>query len=186
MISDEVKKDAAEAVRGLRSLGIKKLMMFTGDSRAAGEKIGRELGLDQVRSGLLPQQKVEELEKLEKEKPSKSKILFVGDGINDAPVLARADVGIAMGGLGSDAAVEAADIVIMTDEPSKIVSAIKIARKTKKVVWENIVFAIAVKTVFLILGAFGMANMWEAVFSDVGVALIAVFNAMRVLQVKNI
>lgn len=186
VISDEVKKDAAEAVRGLRSLGIKKLMMFTGDSRAAGEKIGRELGLDQVRSGLLPQQKVEELEKLEKEKPSKSKILFVGDGINDAPVLARADVGIAMGGLGSDAAVEAADIVIMTDEPSKIVSAIKIARKTKKVVWENIVFAIAVKTVFLILGAFGMANMWEAVFSDVGVALIAVFNAMRVLQVKNI
>lgn len=186
VISDEIKKDAAEAIQNLRKIGIKKLMMFTGDSKSVGEKIGRQLGLDQVQSELMPDQKVSEFEKLEKQKQPKSKILFVGDGINDAPVLTRADVGIAMGGLGSDAAIEAADVVIMTDEPSKIVSAIKIAKITRKIVWQNIAFAFIVKGVFLIMGAAGIATMWEAVFADVGVAIIAVFNAMRVLNIKNI
>jgi Zn2+/Cd2+-exporting ATPase len=186
VISDEIKRDTAEAIQNLRKIGIKKLIMFTGDSKLVGGKIGRQLGLDQVQSELLPDQKVAEFEKLERQKQPKSKILFVGDGINDAPVLTRADVGIAMGGLGSYAAIEAADVVIMTDEPSKIVSAIKIAKKTRNIVWQNIAFAFTVKGIFLIMGAAGLANMWEAVFADVGVAIIAVFNAMRVLNMKNI
>jgi Cd2+/Zn2+-exporting ATPase len=185
-ISDEVKPDAARTISILRNMGIKKLLMFTGDNKAIGDKIGHLLGLDEVRSELLPEQKVAEFEKLEQQKQLKSKILFVGDGINDAPILARADVGIAMGGLGSDAAIEAADIVIMTDEPSKIVSAIRIAKKTRMIVWQNIAFAFIVKAIFLLLGAFGYASMWEAVFADVGVTIIAVFNAMRVLNVKNV
>ncbi|HBP38943.1 MAG TPA: cadmium-translocating P-type ATPase [Clostridiales bacterium] len=184
VISDQIKKDAAAAITNLRSLGIKRILMFTGDSQATGDRIGRELGLDQVLSELLPGQKVAEFEKLEAQKPPGRKIIFVGDGINDAPVLARADVGIAMGGLGSDAAVEAADVVIMTDEPSKVAGAIRIARRTRMIVWQNILFAFLVKGLFLALGAAGLANMWEAVFADVGVAIIAVFNAMRVLYVK--
>lgn len=186
VISDQMKDDAAEAIQGLRKIGISQIVMFTGDSKIVGEKIGHQLGLDQVYSELLPDQKVEEFEKLKMLSNSGQKILFVGDGINDAPVLARADIGIAMGGLGSDAAIESADVVIMTDEPSKIVTAIKIARRTRKIVWQNIAFAFIVKGVFLILGAAGLSNMWEAVFADVGVTIAAVFNAMRVLNVKNI
>jgi Cd2+/Zn2+-exporting ATPase len=160
--------------------------MLTGDVREVGEKAAKMLGLDAVYSELLPDQKVEKLEAMEKSKKSKGKIAFVGDGINDAPVLARADIGIAMGGLGSDAAIEAADIVIMTDEPSKIVTAIRIARKTRKIVWQNIIFAMSIKAVVLLLGAGGLATMWEAVFADVGVALIAVLNSLRVMNLKDI
>jgi Cd2+/Zn2+-exporting ATPase len=147
-----------------------------------GERIACELGLDRVYTELLPHQKVEQLEALESEKKSPGKLVFVGDGINDAPVLARSDIGIAMGGLGSDAAIEAADLVIMTDEPSKIVAAIDIARKTRSIANQNIVFALGVKAIVLILGALGLASMWAAVFSDVGVAVIAIFNATRALR----
>lgn len=183
IISDEVKEDANKALQGLRSIGIKKLVMLTGDSKAVGERIGKELGLDEVYAELLPDQKVSKLEELDQEKNTKGKLAFVGDGINDAPVLARADIGIAMGGLGSDAAIEAADVVLMTDEPSKIISAIKIAKKTHRIVWQNIGFALGVKAIVLLLGAFGIATMWEAVFADVGVALIAVLNAMRAMKI---
>jgi Cd2+/Zn2+-exporting ATPase len=186
VISDEVKEDATQAIRSLKDLGMKKTVMLTGDAKAVGDKIGKQLGLEEVHAELLPQHKVEEIEKLEARKASKEKIMFVGDGINDTPVLARADVGIAMGGLGSDAAIEAADIVIMTDEPSKIPTAIHIAKRTRRIVWQNIVFALGVKGVFLLLGTFGVATMWEAVFSDVGVTLLAILNAMRVLRVSNI
>jgi len=185
VISDEVKEDAEKAVRLLKDSGIRKTVMLTGDVRTVGEKIGAELGMDEVYSELLPDQKVERLEEI-KRVNSKGKVAFAGDGINDAPVLARADIGIAMGGLGSDAAIEAADIVIMTDEPSKIVTAINIAKKTRRIVLQNIVFAMGVKAVVLLLGAAGFATMWEAVFADVGVALIAVLNSMRVLNLKNI
>ncbi|SFM25057.1 Cd2+/Zn2+-exporting ATPase [Paenibacillus sp. 1_12] len=184
VISDEVKEDSAEAIRLLKGLGIKKTVMLTGDAKAVAEAVGRKLDIDEVHAELLPQHKVEEIEKLDMLKLKNEKIIFVGDGINDTPVLARADVGIAMGGLGSDAAIEAADIVIMTDEPSKIAAAIGIAKRTRQIVWQNIIFALAVKGVFLLLGAFGVATMWEAVFSDVGVTLIAVLNAMRVLKLK--
>ncbi|WP_334074791.1 heavy metal translocating P-type ATPase [Paenibacillus sp. A14] len=184
VIADEVKEDAAKAVRSLKRLGVKKIVMLTGDIKAVGEDIGKKLGVDEVRAELLPQHKVEELEKIDREKSRKEKIVFVGDGINDTPVLARADVGVAMGGLGSDAAIEAADIVIMTDEPSKLSSAIYIAKRTRRIVWQNIIFALLIKAVFLLLGAFGIATMWEAVFSDVGVTLLAVLNAMRVLRIK--
>lgn len=184
VIADEVKKDSAQAISSLKRLGVKKTVMLTGDIKAVGEAVGKQLGVDEVRAELLPQHKVEELEKLDRRKGSKEKIVFVGDGINDTPVLARADVGVAMGGLGSDAAIEAADIVIMTDEPSKLSSAIYIAKKTRRIVWQNIVFALLVKAVFLLLGAFGIATMWEAVFSDVGVTLLAVLNAMRVLKIR--
>lgn len=183
IISDEVKDDSKEALLGLKNMGIKKLVMLTGDSKAVGEKIGKDLGLDEVYAELLPDEKVSNLERLDKEKSSKGKLAFVGDGINDAPVLARADIGIAMGGLGSDAAIEAADVVLMTDEPSKIISAIKIAKKTHRIVWQNIGFALGVKAIVLLLGAFGVATMWEAVFADVGVALIAVLNAMRAMKI---
>lgn len=186
VISDEIKDDAERAVRLLKASGIKKTVMLTGDVRAAGEKAGSVLGLDEVYSELLPDQKVEKLEWIKNEMKSRGKVAFVGDGINDAPVLARADVGIAMGGLGSDAAIEAADIVIMTDEPSKIVSAIRIAKKTRRIVLQNIVFAMGIKLIVLLLGAGGLATMWEAVFADVGVALIAVLNAIRVLNLKDI
>lgn len=186
LISDEIKEDSKEAISALKKAGIKNTVMLTGDSRQVGEKVAQELGLDGVYAELLPDQKVEKLEMLDKKKSPKGKLVFVGDGINDAPVLARADIGIAMGGLGSDAAIEAADVVIMTDEPSKIVSAIKIAKRTRKIVWQNIVFALGVKAVVLILGAIGIATMWEAVFADVGVALIAVLNAMRVMRTENL
>jgi Cd2+/Zn2+-exporting ATPase len=184
VISDEIKPDSKKAVASLKTLGVGKTVMLTGDSKATGEKIAYELGLDEVYTELLPDQKVRQLEALEKAKASKGKLIFVGDGINDAPVLARADVGIAMGAIGSDAAIEAADVVLMTDEPTKIVTAIRIARKTKQIVAQNIVFALGVKAVILILGAFGVATMWEAVFGDVGVAVIAVLNAMRTMRIK--
>lgn len=182
VISDEIKADSLQAMRDLKKSGIRKLVMLTGDNKAVGEKTASELGLDEVQAELLPDQKVEQLERLELQMAGKGKLLFVGDGINDAPVLARADLGIAMGGLGSDAAIEAADIVLMTDEPSKIVAAIRIARRTRRIVWQNIFFALGVKAVVLILGAGGIATMWEAVFADVGVTLIAVVNAMRVMK----
>jgi Cd2+/Zn2+-exporting ATPase len=160
--------------------------MLTGDSKSIASKVSEHLGLDEFYAELLPNQKVEEMEALDKEKSKNGKLLFIGDGINDAPVLARADVGIAMGGLGSDAAIEAADVVIMTDEPSKIVSAIKIEKRTRMIVWQNIIFAMAVKLIVLALGAGGVATIWEAVFADVGVTVIAVLNAMRVLNVRDV
>lgn len=185
VIADEAKKDSKAAVKGLRNLGIGLIAMLTGDSRRIGDKIGKELEIGETYSELLPHQKVEILERLmlenKKKNPSRKpgNVLFVGDGINDAPVLARADIGVAMGGVGSDAAIEAADIVIMNDEPSKIITAIQIARKTRKIVWQNIALALGVKGIVLILGAFGIATMWEAVFADVGVALLAVANSVR-------
>ncbi|SFB24902.1 heavy metal translocating P-type ATPase [Clostridium frigidicarnis] len=184
LISDELKEDSKEAIKGLRSLGIKNTVMLTGDSIAVAGIISEQLGLNKFYAGLLPQDKVEKLEEIFSEKSKNGKVVFVGDGINDAPVLARADIGIAMGGVGSDAAIEAADIVIMNDEPSKITKAIDIAKKTNKIVWQNIIFALTVKFIILALGALGYATMWEAVFGDVGVALIAVLNSMRVLKTK--
>ncbi|PRR84029.1 heavy metal translocating P-type ATPase [Clostridium luticellarii] len=186
VISDEVKEDSSNAIETLRSLGIKRIIMLTGDLKTVGSKIGRQLGLDEVYSELLPAGKVEKIESMEMKKSPKRKIVFVGDGINDAPVLARADIGVAMGGLGSDAAIEAADIVIMTDEPSKIADAMKIARRTQGIAYQNIIFALGVKAIFLVLGALGMASMWEAVFGDMGVALIAIFNSIRALDTKNL
>ncbi len=186
LIADRVREDSRETINGLRHLGIKKIVMLTGDTKAVSEQLGSELGFDQVYAELLPDQKVEALEELEKQKESRHKIAFIGDGINDAPVLARADIGIAMGGLGSDAAIEAADIVLMTDEPSKVLSAVKIARQTRTIVWQNIAFALGVKAVVLFLGAIGIATMWEAVFADVGVAVIAILNAMRVLKAESV
>ncbi|NLZ48993.1 MAG: cadmium-translocating P-type ATPase [Clostridiales bacterium] len=186
VISDEIKKDSAEAIKTLKSLGVRKTSMLTGDNRFVAERIGKELELDEVYAELLPDQKVEKLESLEKEKSTKGKLIFVGDGINDAPVLARADIGIAMGGVGSDAAIEASDVVIMTDEPYKIVDAIKIAKNTRKIVLQNICFALAVKVLILILVAIGLGTMWEAVFGDVGVTVIAVLNSMRAMNVKKL
>ena len=180
VISDEIKEDSKKAIDELKSLGVKRSVMLTGDSRGVGISVASTLGIDEVFPELLPDQKVEKIEDLEKQKSPKGKLLFIGDGINDAPSLARADIGVAMGGLGSDAAIEAADIVLMTDEPSKLADSINIAKRTKKIVWQNIIFALSVKFAVLILGAFGIATMWEAVFADVGVTLIAVLNAMRV------
>ena len=182
LISDEVKEDSARAIKGMKENGVKEIVMLTGDNEAIGKNIAKKLGIDKVFTELLPNEKVEKLEEIYNDKSQKSKIAFVGDGINDAPVLARADLGIAMGGAGSDAAIEAADVVIMNDEPSKIVTAIKIAKKTKEIVWQNITIAFAVKIIVMILGLFGDATMWEAVFADVGVALLAVLNAARVLR----
>ncbi len=185
VISDEPKADSAKAIRQLKSMGIKRTVMLTGDAKPVAEAVGKQLGLDEVHAELLPQHKVEQIERLGLLKSPKEKIAFIGDGINDTPVLAQADVGIAMGGLGSDAAIEAADIVIMTDEPSKVGEAIHIAKRTRTIVWQNIFFAMGVKIIFLSLGAFGIATMWEAVFADVGVTLLAVLNAMRVMKVKS-
>lgn len=182
LITDEIKTDSKKAIADLKQLGVEKTVMLTGDEEKIGKAVAKELNLDEYYVELLPAQKVEKLELLDSQKPSGSKLAFIGDGINDAPVLARADVGIAMGGLGSDAAIEAADVVLMTDEPSKLVEAIGIAKATKRIVIQNIVISLAVKGVFLILGAFGIAGMWEAVFGDVGVALIAILNAMRIMK----
>ena len=182
VISDEVKPDAAQAIRGLRALGIRKSVMLTGDRRAAGEHVAQELGLDEVHSELLPADKVACVEDLLEQKSPRGVLVFVGDGVNDAPVLSRADVGVAMGGLGSDAAIEAADVVLMDDQPSKLTDAIRIAKKTLRIVRQNIVFALGIKLLVLLLGAFGKANMWEAVFADVGVAVIAILNASRMLH----
>ena len=177
VIADTLKSDAAEAVSGLRSLGVKRIEMLTGDGEGAAKQAAEELNLDGFRSRLLPAGKVERLEALMAEGGG---VAFVGDGINDAPVLARADVGIAMGGIGSDAAIEAADAVIMTDEPSRLCDAVKVSRKTCRIVKENIWFAIAVKAVFILLGGLGLCGMWAAVVGDVGVMILAVLNALRV------
>lgn len=185
VISDEIKPDSAETVRALKNAGVKKTVMLTGDARAVGESTAEKLGLDEVYTELLPDGKVEMVEKLIEEKSDKGKLVFVGDGINDAPVLSRADIGIAMGAVGSDAAIEAADVVLMDDKPSKIAAAIDISRKTLAIVHQNIVFALVVKFAVLILGALGFANMWAAVFADVGVSVIAVVNAMRSLKIKK-
>ena len=182
VVSDELKDDSADALKALKKMGVRRTIMLTGDSSAVGTKIARELGLDAVYSELLPDQKVERFEDLYENRLTKGNIIYVGDGINDAPVIARAEVGIAMGALGSDAAIEAADIVLLTDEPSKLLTAIEIAKRTRSIVWQNIIFALSVKTLVLLLGAFGMANMWEAVFADVGVALLAVLNSMRAMK----
>ncbi|MHB8130764.1 MAG: heavy metal translocating P-type ATPase [Mobilitalea sp.] len=186
IIADEVKADSAKAIKDLKAANIKQTVMLTGDAKNVASKVAASLGLDKVYAELLPGDKVDKLEELFSQKSAKGKLAFVGDGINDAPVLARADIGIAMGGLGSDAAIEAADIVIMTDEPSKIATAIKISQKTLKIAQQNMVFAIGVKILFLILSVFGITTMWEAVFADVGVTIIAVLNAFRVLKVKNL
>ena len=186
VIADEVKEDSAQAIKELKAANIKQTVMLTGDNKSVGSKVAKELGLDKVYAELLPADKVEKLEELFSQKSTKGKLAFVGDGINDAPVLARADIGIAMGGLGSDAAIEAADIVIMTDEPSKIATAMKISKKTLKIANQNIVFAIGIKIIVLILSAFGIATMWAAIFADVGVTIIAVLNAFRALNVKKL
>ncbi len=185
VISDEIKVDSAQAIHDLKEFGVKQTVMLTGDANAIAKKVAEELNLDKVYSELLPADKVERLERLMNEKSSKSMLAFVGDGINDAPVLARADVGIAMGGLGSDAAIEAADVVIMTDEPSKIATVIAISRKTLRIVRQNIIFALSVKAVVLLLGAIGYADMWGAVFADVGVSVIAILNSVRALNVTK-
>ena len=185
LIADSIKKDSKKAIQNLKKNGIKQTVMLTGDRKQVGEVVAKELGIDKVYTELLPDGKVEKVEELLKEKSPKGKLAFVGDGINDAPVLAISDIGIAMGALGSDAAIEAADVVLMTDEPSKIVDAIHLSKKTMRIVKENIVFAILVKVIVLILSAFGLSTMWEAVFADVGVSIIAIINALRVLRVKH-
>lgn len=186
LISDQIKPHAKEAIAALKKCGVKKTIMLTGDRREAARQVAEELGIDEVHSELLPGDKVAQVEKLLGEKGEKEKLAFVGDGINDAPVLSRADIGIAMGALGSDAAIEAADIVLMDDDPLKISKAIRISRKCLRIVYENIYFAIGVKVLCLILGALGIANMWAAIFADVGVMIIAVLNAIRALNVKKL
>lgn len=186
VIADELKPDAKQAIKELKDADIKQLVMLTGDNQSVGAKVAKELGLDKFYAGLLPADKVEKLEELFAQKSQNGKLAFVGDGINDAPVLARADIGIAMGGLGSDAAIEAADIVIMTDEPSKIATAINISKKTLKIANQNIVVAIGIKILVLILSALGITTMWSAIFADVGVTILAVLNAFRALNVKNL
>ena len=186
LIADEVKEDAKRAIAELKEAGIRQTIMLTGDAKRIGERVSAELGLDRVYTELLPADKVEKVEALFTEKSPRGKLAFVGDGINDAPVLARADIGIAMGGLGSDAAIEAADIVIMTDEPSKIATAIRVSKKTLRIVKQNITFALLVKAIVLLLGALGIASMWAAIFADVGVAMLAILNSIRMLNVKSI
>ena len=185
LIADKIKKDSIKAIKNLKKNNIKQTIMLTGDRKDVGESVAKELGLDKVYTELLPDGKVEKVETLLKEKTEKGKLAFVGDGINDAPVLAISDIGIAMGALGSDSAIEAADIVLMTDEPSKIVDAIYLSKRTMRIVKENIVFAIFIKVLVLILSAIGLSTMWEAVFADVGVSIIAIINALRVLKVKK-
>lgn len=185
LISDEIKSDSLQAIKTLKKNHIKKTVMLTGDNKAVAEKIANSLEIDKVYSELLPVDKVDRLEELFSEKSENGKLVFVGDGMNDAPVLARADIGIAMGGLGSDAAIEAADVVLMTDEPSKLVTAIKISKKTLRIAQENMIFAIGVKILVLLLSALGIATMWAAVFADVGVTIIAIINSFRALRVNN-
>lgn len=186
IIEDEIKPDAQTAIKSLKSSGVRRTVMLTGDADAVGKKVAARLGLDQAYTELLPADKVIRVEDMMQQKSEKGKLVFVGDGINDAPVLARADVGIAMGGLGSDAAIEAADVVLMTDEPSKIAAVMKIARKTIRIANQNIVFALGIKFLVLGLGALGYANMWAAVFADVGVSVIAILNAIRAMRVKHL
>jgi Cd2+/Zn2+-exporting ATPase len=186
VIADEVKEDAAEAIRLLKKANIRQTVMLTGDAKSVGEKVAKELGLDKVYTELLPGDKVDKVEELLAQKSAKGKLVFVGDGINDAPVLARADIGIAMGGLGSDAAIEAADVVIMTDEPSKLATGMKISQKTLRIAQQNIWLALSIKAIVLVLSALGFATMWEAVFADVGVTVIAVLNSFRALNTKKL
>lgn len=185
VISDELKKDSKKAIKDLKDIGIKKAIMLTGDLEKVSKKVGEDLGLDEVYTNLLPQDKVSKFEEIIENKKSKGNVVFVGDGINDAPVLARADVGIAMGAMGSDAAIEAADVVIMTDEPSKIVTAIKSSKRTMKIAMQNITLAFGIKAIVLILSAFGIADMWMAVFADTGVTILAVLNSFRALKIEN-
>ncbi|HCV81024.1 MAG TPA: heavy metal translocating P-type ATPase, partial [Zunongwangia profunda] len=181
-IADELKEDAHEAIEQIRKAGISRIIMLSGDKDSITKEVGREMGVDTAMGGLLPEDKLNEVERLQKE--TGTTVAFIGDGINDAPVLATSDVGMAMGGLGSDVAIETADVIIQTDQPSKIARAIKIGRSTRKIVWQNIVLAFGVKIAVMVLGAFGMATMWEAVFADVGVAFLAILNAIR-LQKMN-
>ena len=185
VISDELKKDSKKTIKDLKDIGIKKTIMLTGDLEKVSKKVGKDLGLDEVYTNLLPQDKVSKFEEIIENKKSKGNVVFVGDGINDAPVLARADVGIAMGAMGSDAAIEAADVVIMTDEPSKIVTAIKSSKRTMKIAMQNISLAFGIKAIVLILSAFGIADMWMAVFADTGVTILAVLNSFRALKIEN-
>lgn len=185
IISDEIKKDSQKAIKGLKNMGIKKTIMLTGDVEKVAKKVGEDLGIDEIYTNLLPQDKVSKFEEIIKNKNSKGNVVFVGDGINDAPVLARADVGIAMGAMGSDAAIEAADVVIMTDEPSKIITAIKSSKKTMKIAMQNIILAFGVKAIALILSALGITDMWMAVFADTGVTILAVLNSFRALKIEN-
>ena len=186
LISDVEKPTSKEALQKLRSNGVRRTVMLTGDARRVAEKVAADLGVDEVYAELLPADKVSKVEELLKSRGAKEALAFVGDGINDAPVLSRADIGIAMGAMGSDAAIEAADVVLMDDDPLKIVKAIRIARKCIRIVYENIWFAIGIKLICLLLGALGIANMWVAIFADVGVMILAVFNAIRALFVKNL
>ena len=186
LIADKIKEDSKIAINELKKNNVKQTVMLTGDKKEVGESVSKELGIDKVYAELLPNGKVEKVEELLKEKSEKGKLAFVGDGINDSPALALADIGIAMGGLGADSSIEAADIVIMTDEPSKIIKAIKLSKRTMRIVKENIVFAIFIKIAVLILTALGVSTMWEAVFADVGVSIIAIINALRILKIKNI
>ena len=185
IIADVIKEDAAKTIADLHKAGVKKTIMLTGDRKEVAENVAKMLRIDEFHAQLLPQDKVEAVEKLLDSTSEKGKLVFVGDGINDAPVLMRADIGVAMGAMGSDAAIEAADVVLMDDKPSNIAVAIKIARHTMRIVWENIIFALAVKFGVLILAALGIANMWLAVFADVGVAIIAILNAMRAMRIKK-
>lgn len=184
-VSDMIKIDAKAAIQGLKNIGIDNVTMLTGDKKIVGKSVAEKLAIPNVRTELLPQDKVTEVEKIKSEIADKGKVIFVGDGLNDTPVLASADVGVAMGALGSDAAVEVADVVLMKDNPTAVTKAIKIARKTKIIVWENIIFALVVKVIFLLIGALGIATMWEAVFADVGVTFIAILNALRLLKIKE-
>ncbi len=185
VISDRIKEGAREAIAGMKKIGVKRCVMLTGDRKEAAEQVASEIGIDEVHAELLPGDKVAKVEELLNKESDKERLAFVGDGINDAPVLCRADIGIAMGSMGSDAAIEAADIVLMDDDITKIASIVKISRKTLRIVRQNIVFALAVKALVLILGALGMANMWEAVFADVGVSVIAILNSMRALKIDK-
>jgi len=182
IISDEIKPDSRKAIETLKALGVRKTVMLTGDTPLVAKAVADELRIDEVHASLLPQQKVEIVEALIKQKNAKKTLAFVGDGINDAPVLAMADVGVSMGGLGSDVAIEASDVVLMTDEPSKLAEAVRISRKTRQIVWQNIILTLVIQVVFLALGMLGVASIWEAVFADVGVSLIAVFNSRRILK----
>ena len=186
LISDVVKPHSAQAIKGLKRAGVRKTVMLTGDAEPVAKAVSAELGIDEYHAGLLPGDKVDQIEKLLAAKNPKEMLAFVGDGINDAPVLSRADVGIAMGALGSDAAIEAADVVLMDDDPAKIALAMRIARRTKSIVYQNIVFALAIKAACLLLGALGIANMWAAIFADVGVMVLAVLNATRALYTKDL
>ena len=186
LIADVVKPHSAEAIRALKASGVRKTVMLTGDAQPVAQAVAQQLGLDEYHAGLLPGDKVDQIEKLLAAKPPKENLAFVGDGINDAPVLSRADVGIAMGALGSDAAIEAADVVLMDDDPAKIALAMRIARRTLRIVHQNIVFALGIKALCLLLGALGIAGMWAAIFADVGVMVIAVLNATRALYTKDL